>query len=165
MTSLRIAVALALAAAAVPAAAQLSNRSIAVESGLSAPLRAGEPDGAALALTATRWLDGELEAVARVAIRAGPRTGGRGSDGVGYSGTAGLRLSLLPEPLRPQVSIELGWARVDGPAGPADRLALGAGIGLEWFAVRDVSVAARGALRGAGGAATLEVVLGAAAYF
>jgi hypothetical protein len=67
--------------------------------------------------------------------------------------------------VRPQVSVELGWARVDGPAGPEDRLALGAGVGLEWFPVRDVSVAARCAARAAGGAPSLEVVVGAAAYF
>ncbi len=165
MTLARAIASLALVATALPAAAQLSNRSLAVESGLSAPLRGGAPAGAAFALTAGAWLDGELEAVARVAMRAGPRTEGRGSDGLGFSGTAGLRLSLLPEPLRPQVSVEIGWARVDGPAGPSGRLAVGAGLGLEWFPARDVSVAARCAVRGAGGAPSLELTLGAAAYF
>ena len=165
MTSLRTAAALAVALAAAPAVAQLSNRSIAVESGISAPLRGPAPAGAALALTATGWLEGELEALARIAVLAGPRTSGRGSDGVGFTGTAGLRLSLLPGPLRPQLSVELGWARVDGPMGPSDRLALAAGAGLEWFPVRDVSIAARAALRSAGGAPLLELVAGAAAYF
>ncbi len=172
MTPTRIALAataLVLVLAAPPAAAQLSNRSISAESGLSAPLRPGAPATAAFALTATGWLDGwgdaDLDAVARVAMRAGPRTAGREADGLAWSGTAGLRLSLLPEPLRPQVSMEIGWARLDGPAGPSDRLALGAGVGVEWFAVRDLSVAARCFVRGAGDAPALEVVLGAAAYF
>lgn len=158
----------ALAVAAVPASAQLSNRSIAAESGLSTPLRGGAPAAAALALSATTWLDGDLEAIARVALRTGPRTEDRGADawsGTWWSGTAGLRLSLLPEPFRPQVSVELGWARLERPSGTSDRLALGAGVGVEWFPARDVSVSARCAVRGAGGTPSLDLVLGAAAYF
>lgn len=168
MTLARIVLAAALAAAAAPASAQLSNRSIAVESGLSAPLRAGAPTAAALALSATTWLDGDLEAIARVSLRAGPRTDDRAADawsGTWWSGTAGLRLSLLPGPLRPQAFVEIGWARVEGPVGPSDRLALGAGLGVEWFPVRDVAVSARCALRGAGGTPSLDLVLGAATYF
>lgn len=170
MTLARAVLALALAAAAVPAGAQLSNRSIAVESGLSAPLRGGAPAAPALAVAATGWLDGELEALARVAWWAAARPGGRGADagadvGGGWAGTAGLRLSLLPEPLRPQLSVELGWARLQGPAGGSDRLAVGAAAGLEWFPVRDVSLAVRCAVRGAGAITTVEALAGAAAYF
>jgi hypothetical protein len=165
MPSARALLAIALATAAGPAIAQLSTRSIALESGLSAPLRAGSPSAAAFAVAATAWLEGDLDAVARVAIRAGPRTGGREADAVAWSGTAGLRLSLLPEPFRPQVSLEAGWARVDAPGGPVARLALAAGLGVEWFAVRDLAVAARCAVRGAGGAPSLEAVVAAAAYF
>lgn len=152
-------------AAASPAAAQLSNRSIAVESGLSTPLRAAARPEATVALAATAWLDGDLEAVARVALPAAPRSGGRAAPAAALAATAGIRLSLLPEPLRPQVSLELGWARVAGPEGPADRLALGAALGLEWFPARDLSVAVRCAVRGAGDAPAFETVLGAAAYF
>ena len=151
--------------AAGPVAAQLRNRSISAESGLSAPLGSSAPASATFAVTATGWLDGDLEALARVALRAGPRTEGRDADGLAWSGTAGLRLSLLPEPFRPQVALELGWARVDGSEGPSDRLAWAAGLGVEWFAARDVSVAARCALRGAGNAPSLEVTGGFAAYF
>ncbi len=154
----------AVLAAASPAAAQLSNRSIAVESGLSAPLEGDAAPRAALALAATTWLDGDLEAVARLAFGAAPETSGRGLDGA-VTGTVGLRLSLLPEPLRPQVSLELGWARRAGPAGAVDRLAYGAVIGIEWFPARDLSASARVALRGAGGALSTECVLGLAAYF
>ena len=168
MTLARIVAAAALATAAAPAAAQLSNRSIALESGLSAPLRDGGPASGAVALSATAWLDGDLEALARLASRVGPRTEDRaaaGSGNPGWSGVAGLRLSLLPEPLRPQVALEIGWARVEGPSGPSDRLALGAEVGLEWFPARDLAVSARCAVRGAGTTPTLDVVLGAAAYF
>ena len=168
MTLSRLLVAAALAATAAPASAQLSNRSIAVESGLSAPLRAGAQAGGALALSATAWLDGDLEAIARVSMRAGARTEDHGADdrsGTQWSGTAGLRLSLLPEPFRPQVSVELGWARLERSWGASDRLALGAGVGVEWFPARDVAVSARCALRGAGGVPSLDLVLGAAAYF
>ncbi len=165
MTFLRLLVVAASLAAAAPAAAQLSNRSIAVESGLSAGLGAREGLRGAVALTATAWLDGDLEAIARVSFSSGPETPGRPAAAAAYCGTAGLRLSLLPGPLRPQASLEVGWARGEGPTGPVDRLALGAGVGLEWFAARDLSIAARGTLRGFGGAPSFELVLGAAAYF
>jgi hypothetical protein len=165
MTLARILLAAALVTAAAPAAAQLSNRSISVETGLSAPLGAGGGAGEAFALAATAWLDGDLEAVARLARWAGPRTDGRAPDGGGWAGTAGLRLSLLPEPLRPQLWIEAGWARLEGADGPRDRLALGAGAGLEVFVVRDVSAAARCTLRGAGAGRTVDVVVGVTAYF
>jgi hypothetical protein len=157
--------ALVLLLRAAPAAAQLRNRSISAEAGLSTPLGPPAPASAAFAVTATGWLEGDLEALARVALRAGPRTGGRDADGLAWSGTAGLRLSLLPEPFRPQVALEVGWARVDGPAGPSDRLAWAAGLGVEGFGARDLSVAARCALRGAGSAPSLEVTVGVAAYF
>lgn len=165
MTLARILLAAALAAPAVPARAQLSNRSISVETGLSAALDAPGGTREAFALAATAWLDGELEAVARVVRWAAPRTEGRAPDGGGWAGTAGLRLSLAPAPLRPQLWIEAGWAQVEGPEGEASRLALGAGAGLEWFVVRDVSIAARCALRGAGSARAVDVLAGLAAYF
>lgn len=165
MTLARLLVAAAVAASAARTPAQLSNRSIALEAGVSAPVGGGAAAPEAFAVTATAWLDGDLEAVARVGRWAAARTEGRGADGGGWAGTAGLRLSAGPEPLRPQVWIEAGWARVLGRTGLADRLVLGAGAGLEWFVARDVSVAARGALRGAGAARRLEVVAGLAAYF
>jgi post-segregation antitoxin (ccd killing protein) len=173
MTLCRVVAAVLLAAASARASAQLSNRSIAVEAGVSAPASAGAPSAEVLAVAATAWLDGELEAVARLARWAEARTPGRAADGDpaddagrgGWIGTAGLRLSLLPEPLRPQLWIEAGWARLERPEGPADRLALGAGAGLEWFVARDLSVAARCAVRGAGRWRRLDAVVGLAAYF
>lgn len=165
MSLARLLLAAAVAIVAPRAAAQLSNRSISVEAGLSAPVRAGAGCGDTLALVATGWLDGELEAVARVARWSGPRTGGRAADAGGWTGTGGLRLSLLPEPLRPQLSVEAGWARLGGPDGPRDAFALGAGAGLEWFPARDLSAAIRVALRGAGTARRVEGVVGLTAYF
>jgi hypothetical protein len=165
MTLLRPLLVAALACAAFPAGAQLSNRSISVESGASAVLGAGGPAGATVAVGATVWLDGDLEALARVGWWAGPRPQGRLSDALDLCGTAGLRLSLSPEPLRPQVSAEVGWARLSGPSGAGDRLALGAGVGLEWFAARDVSLAIRGAVRSAGPVASAELLVAAAGYF
>ena len=159
-----LAAAVALLAAA-PAAAQLSNRSIALESGISTPLRAGEGVVGGLALVATAWLDGELEALARLAFGAGARTADRAAAGDAWTGTAGVRLSLAPEPHPPQVSLEVGGRRTLGPDGGQGALVLGAGLGVEWFVARDLSLALRGAIRGAGSGPELEASLGAAAYF
>jgi hypothetical protein len=153
----------ALLSVASPAAAQLRNRSISVESGVSAPISAGSGARGVLALAATTWLDGAAEAVVRVAVAAAPETAGRSSAAV--AGTVGVRMSLLPDPLRPQLGVELGWAREDRPTGTADRIAFGVTAGLEWFPGRDLSVAARGAMRGVGSALSLDLVLALAAYF
>lgn len=151
--------------AAAPAAAQLSNRSISAEAGVSVPARRGSGSAETIALAATAWLDGELEAVARVAWWNAPRTADRAADGGGWVGTAGLRMSLLPDPLRPQLWVEAGWLRRETPLGPRDRIALGAGAGLEWFAVRDISLAVRCTIRGAGTDQRVDVAAGFAAYF
>jgi hypothetical protein len=165
MTLHRTLVAAVALAAAAPAAAQLSNRSIALESGISTPLHAGEGVVGGLALVATTWLDGDLEAVARLAFGAGARTADRAAAGDAWTGTAGVRLSLAPEPLRPQVTLEVGWRRWISPDGATGAFALGGGLGLEWFAARDLSLALRCAMRGAGGAPELEASIGAAVYF
>ena len=64
-----------------------------------------------------------------------------------------------------QLGVELGWARVQAPSGAEDRVAFGVVGGLEWFPDRDLSLAARGALRGVGSAMSLELVLALGAYF
>jgi hypothetical protein len=153
-----------LLASASPAAAQLRNRSISVEAGLAAPFDARGGGRPAVALAATAWLDGSAEAVARVAYASAPQPNGREAAAL-VSGTAGVRFSLLPDPLRPQLGLELGWARRLAGGRAQDRLALGATAGLEWFPTRDVSIAARGAVRGFGGDPTLELGVAAAAYF
>jgi hypothetical protein len=154
---------LPLLALATPARAQLSNASIGLEAGVSAPRATSDAARARLALTAGRWLDGDVEAIARIAWASAPETPGRGT--AALAGTVGLRWSLLPDPLRPQLELELGWARRLG-ADPADGVALGVSIGAEWFLARDLSIALRAALRrGPGAEVRGEGTLGAAAYF
>jgi hypothetical protein len=165
MTLLRAAFALAAAAVATPAAAQLSNRSLALESGLSTGVGPGGPARAAFAIGATAWLEGPLEAVARVRYGAGQRTSGRGADAL-FAGTVGLRASLLPDPPRPQLEVEVGWSRrvaADGTV--ADRAAAAASVGLEWFPSRDVSISVRAGYRWLAAALSAEAVAGVAAYF
>jgi hypothetical protein len=164
MRASTIAAAVLALAAASPATAQLQNRSLAFESGISAPLSSEGGGRPAFALAAAAWIEGSLEVTARVAVATAAETAGR-APVTTASGTAGLRASLLPDPLRPQLGVEVGWARVAAPAGAEDRVAFAATAGLEWFPVRDLSIAARAALRGAGGALSVELTLGAAAYF
>lgn len=166
MTTLRAVLAAACLAAAAPAAAQLSNRSIALESGLSAPLGARGAARAAFALAATGWLEGPVEAVARVRYGSAERTGGRGADAL-LAATLGARASLLPDPLRPQLGVEAGWARrIEAGGATASAFAAAAFLGLEWFPARDLSVAVRAGCRWVGGAAAAaEAAGGFAAYF
>jgi len=162
MRALHLLAALTLLAAASPAAAQLANRSISVESGVSLPLAARAAAGPVFGLASTVWLDGEVEAVFRLGFGADAHTGGR-APASALAGTAGLRLSLLPDPVRPQLGIELGWGWDGGRGG--SRVAYGVGAGLEWFPARDLSMAARVALRGVGAALSTELALAATAYF
>lgn len=158
------AVASAATLAASPAAAQLSNRSISVESGLSAPLDRAGGAGAAFAAAATAWLEGDVEAVARIARTSAPATGGRAA-AAALSGTVGLRLSFGGAPVRAQLVLDAGWARVEREGASADRLALGIGAGIEIFPAPDLSVAARATLRTFGAASAAEGVLAAGLYF
>lgn len=149
MTTPRALVAAACLACALPASAQLAPRSIALEVLGSAPLARGAPAAhAAQALTATVWLDGAVEVVARVASGTAPRTEDRGA-ARWYGGTAGLRWSLAPGPVRPQLAVEAGWGEARGGGA---RLLLGAEVALEWFPRRDVAVRVAGALRTAAAA-------------
>jgi hypothetical protein len=161
MRAIRLAAALAVLLAALPAAAQLSNHGIAVESGVSAPLDGAGAAAGTIALSATTWLGGDLEGVARVARASVPGTAGRAAD-VRWIGALGLRLSLGHRTFRPQVLADVGWASASGGSG---RLAVRVGAGLEAFLARDLSVSARAALRTAGGAAAGEGLLALAAYF
>lgn len=160
----RIAVALAAVLAAGPASAQFTNHGIAVESGMSRRLGGSGGPGATVAVTASAWLDGDVEAVARVAY--GSADGTRGHAAVSaMTGTLGLRLSLWHGPVRPQVLVDAGWARVGEGGMTSDRAAFGVGVALEWFPASDLSVAPRAALRLAGGAPALELTVAFAAYF
>lgn len=150
--------------AARPARAQLSNHSISLESGLSAASSGGGAVLVSVALSAAAWLEGPFHATARVAWASAPRTGGRGADRV-LTGTFGLRFAPGAGALRPEVLAEAGWARAGEGDRRRDRLALGAGGGVEWFPARDLSLAARAVLRGAASGWRIELGIAAAAYF
>jgi hypothetical protein len=164
MRLLPAALAAAAALAAGPASAQLSNHGIAVESGISSPLGRGGAPSAAFALTASAWLEGDLEAVARVAYRSAAETGGRAAASA-VTGTVGLRLSLGHESLRPQVFLDAGWARLEADGVVASGGAFGVGTALEWFPASDFSIAPRISFRLAGGEPALEVMLALGGYF
>ncbi len=166
MRSLLVAAAALVAAVPSRSSAQLANRAISVESGISTPFGGRGARAAAFAVSASRWLDGfdgaDLDGVARVSLAAAPETGGRGAT-AGVLATAGLRLSLGRAPLRPQIFADLGWARPRG--GSSDTVAFGIGAALEWFPAPELSVSPRLALRGAGADLAAEGVLAVAAYF
>jgi len=159
-----VALSLAAALAAGPAAAQLSNRGIAVESGLSAPLDGAGGPRATITLTASTWLEGRVEVVVRVAHGSADGTGGRAAASA-TSGTLGLRLSLGLAPVRPQVFVDAGWARIEEDGVASGLAAFGAGAALEWFPAVDFSVAPRAALRLVGGAPAVELTLALGGYF
>ncbi len=163
MRIVAVAVVAALLLAAAPARAQLSNWSIAAESAASTAIgHAGTPRIPVI-LAATRWLEGDVDATFQLAFGSAPAPGGRAADGVRAS--LGLRWSLLPDPMRPQLSADLGLRRAwDGSALQAS---LAAAAAIELFVARDVALAARVAARVPLGAGLVEVELtaGAATYF
>jgi hypothetical protein len=157
--------ALAVVLTATPAAAQLSNHGIAVESGLSGAAGGRGAPAPAFALSASTWLEGDVDAFARIAYASAAETVGRAAVPA-LTGTVGLRLSLGHAPLRPQVFVDAGWARIPVGGGlVADRGALGAGVALEWFPAGDFSVAPRAAIRTTGAEPVLELGLVVGGYF
>ncbi len=164
MRTIGHAIAAALVLAASPAGAQLSNHAIAFETIASAPLGALREIDGGIAVSASRWIEGDVEATARVAFASVAGTDGRGSASA-VSGTVGLRLSLLPDPVRPQLQAELGWMRIVARGAAEDHVALGIGAGVEWFPARDASIAVRLALRGRPAAPAIEAAIAAAVYF
>ncbi|HUL61040.1 MAG TPA: hypothetical protein VLU43_17300 [Anaeromyxobacteraceae bacterium] len=152
-----------LAALSAPARAQLAPSSLAVESGASAPIRGAGRADAPIVLGATRWLEGDVDATFRLAFGSAPETAGRGAHRFVLA-SAGARWSLLPDPVRPQLSAEAGFRRwSDGRLAPM----LAAGAGVEVFVARDLSLTARGAARIplGSGPPSADLTLGIAAYF
>ncbi len=151
------AAALVLLAAASPAAAAPPTRAVSLEVGAASPGRA------TAALAASGWLEGEVEATARLAWWSAPRTAGRAADGAaeGWAALAGLRWAPDLGRLRPLLGLE-GGAAWDGRARAAGALRAGG----EWLWRRDWSASAGAglALR-AGRGAALEGWLGLACYF
>lgn len=164
MPTARLLSAALLLALATPAAAQLANRAIAVETGISTSLSGDAGTEPVVALLASTWLEGPVEAIARLELASAPRTAGR-PQAARLAGTVGLRISLLPDPVRPQLGLELGWARTERSGVAEHDLAIAVGAGVEWFPERNLSVALRAGLRRAGAPMGAEVLVGAAAYF
>lgn len=165
MNLLRVALVTVALVASSPAAAQLSTRGIAVESGLAIPAGGAGTLHAPVALSLAIWLDGKVEGVLRLAggsVRA--TTAGRAAASW-LAGTAGVRWSGASGPVRPQLFLEAGWASATG-LHRSDRLALGAGAGVEWFWARDLSLGAALAARRAGDPTLrIDATLAAAVYF
>jgi hypothetical protein len=126
---------------------------MALEAGLSAPLRGVGPATPALALTASFWLEGPVEAVATVCAADVGSPGGRPGGEAGLRATVGDRRGLSAAGVA-------GWAE-DG-RGRAAAMA-GGGLGLGWRA-GPVTVGARMGLRAGAGGARLLVLLGAGGY-
>lgn len=163
MRALLCVIVVAVLSLAVRAEAQLSRHSIALESAIWADLGGRGGAHPAAALTATTWLEGPVEAVARLAFGSVGEPTGRGADAV--SGTLGLRASAGSSPLRPQLLVDAGWISTPAGASSRFRVAWGLAAGFEWFPAIDLSVAVRAGLRGGGGEAGAELALSLAAYF
>ncbi len=149
--------------AAAPARAQLSNQAIALESGISAGFGAGAGAHAPVAIAAARWLEGDVDAIVRVALGSARETAGRGAAAYARA-TAGLRWSLGADAVRPQLHLDVG-ART--ARGEAPRYEAGAAAGIEVFVARDLGLSARaGARLPLGrGAPLFEALGGIWAYF
>ena len=123
-------------AAAIPVAAraQLANRSISLESGVSSR---GEAGAAVVALGASHWLDGDVHLVARLALGDEPGTEGRAAASA-LAGTVGAAWAPGTGPVRASLLAEVGWVRLSAAGETSSRAALRAGGALEWFVARDV---------------------------
>jgi hypothetical protein len=162
MRTTLLALPLALLLAPAAARGQLSNRFVALEAGVFAPLAEGGAAGVPVALTAGMWLEGDLDLFARLTWAAAARTTGRPSDSA-ILPEVGVRWSAIPAPLRLQLLAQVGWRQVLGGGGS---LTGAAGIALEAFVARDLSVSVRFAVRETWGAgASAEGAAGATLYF
>jgi hypothetical protein len=136
------------------AAPRGSHRAMALEAGLSAPLRGGGPATPALALTASFWLEGPVEAIATVCAADVGSPGGRPAGEAGLRATVGDRLGLFGEAVA-------GWAE-DGQGSAA--ATAGGGLGLAWQA-GPVTLGGRLGLRAGRGGPRLVLLLGVEGYF
>jgi hypothetical protein len=147
------------------AAAQLAPRSLALDLGFSSDSAPALGERTPVALVATWWLAGPLDAILRVAWRTAWQTDVRGPDS--FEAGAGLRYTLAGTTVRPQLFGSISLLEVlSGTFEPEETGArLSAGAGLEVFLARDIFAAAVGegsvvmlpSGSGAGLAATLRV--------
>ena len=170
-----LALAVLLASAPAAADAQLAPRSLALELGFARDSAAALGERAPVALAATWWLAGEIDATARVAWAFAPRTGDRAAAS-SFEAGAGVRYGVARWPaLRLQVVVELGFVHVlDAPRldGWTSDSGVRAGLGaaLEVFLARDVSLSFTGrltdlALASGDGGAGASLATALAVYF
>ena len=151
--------------------AQTSPRSLALELGFSSDSATALGSRSPVALVASWWLAGDLDATARAAWAFASRTQDRAADD-SFEAGGGLRYTLVRwSSLRPQVLAELSFVQVlpSALAQPASGLRVGAGAGLEAFLGREVSLTlVLGASRlflAEGGGTGVAASLRAGAYF
>jgi hypothetical protein len=170
-----LALLLVLAVAPTGAAAQSSPRSLGLELGLTRDSVAAMGDRAPVALSATWWLTGDLDATARVAWGFAARTEGRGADG-SFEAGLGLRCGLASwSILRPQLLANAAFVQVASWAASTPWVSdsgarLSAGMALETFLARDLSLslaveASQLMLFSEGGGPGLGLAMRIGAYF
>jgi hypothetical protein len=170
-----LAIALLIGALPAVAAGQSAPRSLSLELGFARDSAAPLGERAPVALAAAWWLTGELDATARVAWAFAARTSDRAAAS-SFEAGMGLRYGVARwAALRPQLVADLAFVHVfDPPTSEAwasdSGVRVGAGVGLEIFFARDVSLTFSARMSelalvsgdgGLGGA----VALAAAAYF
>jgi hypothetical protein len=124
------------------ARAQSSPRSLAVELGFSNDSAAALGARSPVALVASWWLAGDLDATARASWAFASRTQDRAADD-SFEAGAGLRYGLARwSSLRPQVLAELSFVQIlpSALAAPASGVRFGASAALEAFLGNDVSL-------------------------
>jgi hypothetical protein len=170
-----LALLLVLAVAPTGAAAQSSPRSLGLELGVTRDSVAAMGDRAPVALSATWWLTGDLDATARVAWGFAARTEGRAADG-SFEAGLGLRCGLASwSILRPQLLANAAFVQVASwaastPWASDSGVRLSAGMALEAFLARDLSLSLAGEasqlmLFSEGGGPGLGLALRIGAYF
>jgi hypothetical protein len=169
-----LALALLVLSAPAVAAAQSAPRSLALELGFARDSSDALGDRAPVALLATWWLTGDLDATARIAWGFAARTSGRAA--ASFEAGVGLRHALVTwRAVRPQVVADVAFVQVLGtPASEAwaadSGVRAGVGVALEVFLARDVSLSLTArvtelALASGEGGPGLATALGLAAYF
>ncbi len=126
--------------AAPRARAQVVNRSVGLELGFTSLSGLGLEPHVPIGLAATFWLDGQVSAMARLGMGFPAQSADRAT-AYYVCGTAGLRLDLSTDLVRPLLFAEVGWYQLFLPnaLGSVGAIAPGAGGGVEWFFERDLS--------------------------
>jgi len=134
-------VALLLALAPLAAAAQVAPRSLSLELGITRDSAPALASRVPVALVATWWLAGDLDATARAGWSFAPRTEGRAADG-SFEAGMGLRQAVARWGLlRPQLVGDVAFVQAGSPLFTAAAgVRVGAGVAIEAFVGRDLPV-------------------------